>query len=128
MKFIALFILVGACNTGKPGNGKTDSASPATSQKDTIRTKLHASFTIELGTTMGTGFRWSLADSLYTGFLSLDSVKIYNDVQGMDNAPDQQVFYFTGIKKGQTKLHFIHSRPWKKDPPDKEKMYHVFIE
>lgn len=132
MKLIALIVLAGACNTcntGKPDSGKPDIPSPVTSQQDTIHLKLNSSFTVELGTTMGTGFRWSLADTLYREVLTFDSTRVLNDVQGKDNAPDTQVFYFTGIKKGKTKLHFIHARPWEKDiPPDKEKTFTVFIE
>jgi len=128
MKLIALLLLAGACNSGKPGPAKTGTTQPASPQ-DTVRVKVAGSFTIKLGTTMGTGFRWSLADSLYSDFLKLDSTKVYNDPQGKDNAPDTQVFYFTGIKKGIATLHFIHSRPWqKKDPPDKERIFHVYIE
>ena len=127
MKLLAFFVLAGACNTGKPAPGKTDAATPPASQQDTIRTKLNSPFTIELSTNMGTGFSWSLADSMYSEFLTLDSTVVLNDPEGKDNAPDNQVFYFTAVKKGETKLHFIHSRPWKKDPPDKERIFNVFI-
>lgn len=128
MKLLAIFVLAGACNTGKPEPGKTDSATPGTNLQDSIHTKLNTSFTIELSTNMGTGFSWSLADSSYSEFLTLDSTIVVNDPEGKDNAPDQQVFYFTAIRKGETKLHFIHSRPWKKkDPPDMERIFNVFI-
>ncbi len=129
MKLLALIVLAGACNTGKPDSGKPEIPHPVASQQDTIRVKLNASFIIELGTSMGTGFSWSLADSLYGGFLTLDSTKVLNNVEGKDNGPDTQQFYFTGIKKGATKLHFIHARPWdKKTLPDKERKFNVFIE
>jgi hypothetical protein len=129
MKLIMLLLIMGACNTGKPDNSKPESASPPASTGDTIRTKPAASFTIELGATLGTGFSWSLADTLYNSFLTLDSTKTLNDVQGKDNAPDTQLFFFTGRKKGETTLHFIHARPWRKqDPPDKKRTFTVIIE
>lgn len=129
MKLIALLLIISACNTGKSGNSQSDSALPAVNTRDTIRTLLKGSFTIELGTTMGTGFSWSLADTTYKSFLVLDSTKVLNDVEGKDNAPDTQQFFFTGIKKGETKLHFVRKRPWEKNvPPDKERMFTIFVE
>lgn len=129
MKLFALIAFIGACNTGKPDTAKPGIPPPDTSRQDTIRVKLNDPFTIELGTSMGTGFSWSLTDSLYRGFLTLDSTKVLNNVQGKDNGPDTQQFFFTAVRKGDTKLHFIHARPWQKDiPPDKERTFSVFIE
>ena len=130
MKLLSLLLLIiSACNTGKTVNSQSDSALPVDNPRDTIRTVLKGSFTIELGTTMGTGFSWSLADTMFKSFLVLDSTKVLNDVEGKDNAPDTQQFFFTGIKKGETKLHFIRTRPWEKNvPPDKERVFIIFVE
>jgi predicted secreted protein len=128
MKLIALLLIISACNTGKTVNSQSDTALPADIPRDTIRTVLNGSFKIELGTTMGTGFSWSLKDSMYKSFLVLDSTKVLNDVEGKDNAPDTQQFFFTGIKKGETKLHFIRKRSWENDPPDKQRIFNIFVE
>ncbi len=119
MKLIPLLLMAGACNTGKPD----------TTRQDTLRVQLNESFKIELGTSMGTGYSWRISDSSYLGSLSLDSTQVLNNVQGKDDGPDIQIFFFTARKKGETKLHFIRTRPWKKkDPPDKERTYTLLIE
>ena len=119
MKLIPLILLAGTCNTGKPD----------TTRQDTIRVQLNGSFRVELGTSMGTGYSWSIKDSSYQASLSLDSTQVLNNVQGKDDGPDTQVFFFTAIKKGEIKLHFIRTRPWKKkDPPDKERIYTILTE
>ena len=119
MKLIPLLLVAGACNTGKPD----------TTRQDTIRVTVNESFKIELGTSMGTGYSWSIKDSSYMGNLSLDSTRVLNNMQGKDDGPDTQVFFFTAIKKGETKLHFIRTRPWKKkDPPDKERIISILAE
>lgn len=129
MKLIALFVLLGACNTGKPGNSDPVSTETVNHIRDTVFTKLNSSFTIQLRTTMGTGFRWELADSLYGNFLILDSMKVWNNVGEKDNAPDTQVFYFTAIRQGVTKLRFFHARPWEKNiPPAEEREFLIQID
>ena len=52
MKLIPLLLVAGACNTGKPD----------TTRQDTIRVTVNESFKIELGTSMGTGYSWSIKD------------------------------------------------------------------
>ena len=129
MKLIVLFLLAGACNTGKPDSAVPVADKPDTTLQDTLRVNLHNSFTIELGTSMGTGFSWSLRDSSYRASLSLDSTTVLNNVEGKDDGPDIQVFYFTAIKKGETRLHFIRKRPWRKnDPPDKERIFNILAD
>jgi predicted secreted protein len=119
MKLFALLLFLNACN-----GTKTESTA-----QDTLRVKVNERFDIRLGTSMGTGFSWSVADSAYKTTLSLDSAYVILNPEGKDDAPETQVFVFRALQKGETRLHFIHSRPWrKKDPPDKEKKFVILAE
>ncbi|MGQ0738842.1 MAG: protease inhibitor I42 family protein [Bacteroidota bacterium] len=121
MKLLSLIFLISSCNAAK----EQSNVPPG----DTISVKVNTSFTIKLSTSMGTGYQWSPADSAWTGYMTLDSVTVVNNIEGRDDGPDTQVFYFTATKKGETKLHFIRTRPWKKkDPPDKEKVFTILAE
>jgi len=119
MKLFVLFALIGGCHTSKPD----------TASQDTIRVKINETFEIRLGTSMGTGYSWSPKDSAYQANFSLDSSYVINNVEGKDNGPDTQVFRFRALKKSETTLQFIHSRPWEKNkPPDKERSFRILIE
>ena len=119
MKLIPLLLLATSCGT----------ASHQQVSSDTIKAKVNEQFEIKLGTNMGTGFSWSLKDSAYRQFLSLDTVYTISNPEGKDNAPEIQVFRFTALKKSNTTLHFLHARPWRKEEkPDQEKQYLVIIE
>jgi predicted secreted protein len=119
MKLIPLLLLATSCGTASHQQVSTD----------TIKVKMKESFEIKLGTNMGTGYSWSLKDSAYRQFLSLDTVYTISNAEGKDNAPETQVFRFTALKKSNTTLHFLHARPWRKEEkPDQEKQYQVIIE
>ncbi len=78
---------------------------------------------------MGTGYSWSLADSAFTKFVSLDSTYTVPNPSGKEDGPETQVFRFKAVSSGETILRFVHGRPWKKEEkPDKEKSYQVFVE
>lgn len=121
MKLISLLLFFCACNTAKQP--------PVAGDTDTISVKLNDSFTIRLSTSMGTGYSWSLADSSWARNMSLDSVTVVNNVEGKDDGPDTQVFYFRAITKSTSVLHFLHKRPWEQSGKiNKEKKITVIIE
>jgi len=118
MKIVALLLLVQACNNSKPD----------TSMQDTIHVKRNETFEVKLAAVLGTGFRWMPADSAYQPFLRLDTTYTFQP-KDIDGEPEMQVFVFRGLKKGETTLHFVYKRSWKKkDPPDKQRKYTVIIE
>ncbi|MFM2338282.1 MAG: Chagasin family peptidase inhibitor [Bacteroidota bacterium] len=120
MKFVAAMLVLGACHSPNPADTLPD--------KYEIHTSLQQRFTIELNTSMGTGFSWQPIDSSYKQILRLDSVTVINNKVTEDGA-DTQVFHFTPIKKATIQLLFIRKRPWEKaDKRDKEKNIHVYIE
>ncbi len=118
MKFLALLLLCSSCATSNPD----------TASSDTIRVKVSETFELKLSAVMASGFSWSIADSAFMKFVSLDTTfTIANSDREGD--PELQVFRFRGIEKGEAKIHFIHIRPWRKtDPPTKEKWYDVIIQ
>lgn len=117
-----LLLLLFFCNCGTSQNGES---MPVT---DTIRVKAHERFTIQLPTSMGTGYSWTITDSAYTTNMSLDSVSVINNAQKEDGQ-DQQVFYFHALVKSNTKIPFIRKRSWEPDSKaDKEKTFTVIIE
>lgn len=119
MKLLALMLLSTACNSPQ----KADT----TITEDTIRTKINESLTIELSTSMGTGFSWQPLDSLYTDTIRLDSITVVNNKTKEDGA-DTQIFHFTPLKKGSITILFIRKRPWEKaDKRDKEKSITINI-
>ena len=119
MKLIPLLMLFSSCGTTVHNEAASD----------TIRVKTNEQFEIKLGTNMGTGYSWSLKDSTYRQYMSLDTIYTISNPEGKDNAPETQVYRFTALKKSSTTLHFLHARPWRKDEkPDQEKQYLVIIE
>lgn len=110
-----------ACNPAKKQAGSGEG--------DTLTVKQNSTFTIQLSTTMGTGYSWGLPDSSWTETLRLDSVSVINNVEGKDDGPDTQVFHFKALRKSTTRLHFIRKRPWESDDKaNKERNITVIIE
>lgn len=121
MKLLPLVLFFCACNTAKQ---PADMA-----EGDTLKVKVDSSFTIELSTSMGTGYSWGLADSAWTRNISLDSVTVINNLEGKDDGADTQIFHFKALKKSSTLLHFIRKRPWQgNDKANKERNITVIIE
>lgn len=120
MKILAVLLFFSACNS----SGKTNTQP----QGDTINTSINKAFTIELTTSMGTGYSWQPQDSLYKKNLRLDSVTVINNKSKEDGA-DTQIFHFTPIKKGTIEILFIRKRPWETiEKRDKEKKFTIVIE
>lgn len=121
MKLIICLFILSACDASKKQN--------STAVTDTITVKVNNSFTVELGTSMGTGYSWVLADSSWVNYLSLDSVTVKNNAEGKDDGQDLQVFHFHSHVKSNTILHFVRKRPWESnDKADKVKHITVIIE
>jgi predicted secreted protein len=118
MKFLAIVLVCSSCAASNPD----------TASSDTIRVKVNETFELKLSAVMASGFSWSLADSVFMKFVKLDTTyTIANSDREGD--PELQVFRFSGVKKGETKIHFIHVRPWRKtDPPTKEKLYDIIVQ
>lgn len=122
MKLFSILLLLSSCGTTAVYDTGSDSS-------DTVIVKNHESFEIKLATNLGTGYSWTLRDSAFTTFLSVDTLFTISNPQGIDNAMETQVFRFTALKTGSVRLHFLHKRPWKKDEkPDQEKEYLILIE
>jgi predicted secreted protein len=122
MKLLTLMLLIVACNSPKK-------ADTTPLPEDTVRTKVNKTFTVELSTSMGTGYSWSTSDSAYTKAIRLDSVTVINNVVGKDDGADTQIFHFTALAKNTITLLFIRKRPWEKaDKADKEKKFTIIIE
>jgi hypothetical protein len=61
--------------------------------------------------------------------MTLDSIKVVNNIEGKDDGPDTQVFYFRARAKSSNQLHFIRKRPWEgNDLADKERTFTITIE
>jgi predicted secreted protein len=124
MKLLLLSLACAACGASNTSVKDTGSVSTG----DTIIVKVNEFFEVKLGAVMASGYSWSIADSNYTSFAKLDTTfAILNSDREGD--PETQVFRFKAINKGETVLHFIHVRPWRKtDPPTKEKKYKLTIQ
>jgi predicted secreted protein len=115
MKILPLLAILAGCGT---------TSHPASS--DTIQVKVNETFEIKLGSSLGTGYSWTLADSAWRQYLSLDTTYVINDPQQKDNGPDTQVFRFRALSKGESALHFDYRQPWKKEEaPSKQRSYTV---
>lgn len=118
MKLITLLLLLGSCHPVSRPAGPGDS----------ISVKKGGTFDISLAVNLGNGYSWSISDSAFSAFLSLDTQFVRTNVRDVDNGPEEQVFRFRALKKGTTQLHFRLRRPWRKeDPPLQEKEYQVTI-
>lgn len=118
VKLLALLFMANACNGNKI----------VTAGDDTIRIKHGETFEIKLGAVLGTGFRWMIRDTTYKDYIRLDTSYTIQS-RDIDGEPETQIFLFTGLKKGNTTLHFVYRRSWKKkDPPDKVKDFTILID
>ncbi|HEV7780087.1 MAG TPA: protease inhibitor I42 family protein [Chitinophagaceae bacterium] len=136
MKVLTLLIFLYACgaspkseSTKSPQNPESNNPADTTSVKtDSITVKVNETFTIKLGTSMGTGYAWSTTDSTYSKNISLDSVSVISNTEGKEDGADLQVFHFRALVKSTTVLDFIHKRSWEpSEKADKQKKYTVII-
>jgi predicted secreted protein len=120
MKLLTFLLLIAACNSPK----KADSTPP----EDTVMAMVNKTFTIQLSTSMGTGYSWSPIDAAYTKTIRLDSVTVVNNIVGKDDGADTQIFHFTALTKNTISILFIRKRPWEEaDKADKEKKFTIII-
>jgi predicted secreted protein len=120
MKLLIVMLFMAGCNSPQ----KADTALST----DTIRATVNKPSSIELSTSMGTGYSWQPIDSLYTGTIRIDSVTVVNNKTKEDGA-DTQIFHFTPLKKGNITILFIRKRPWESaDKRDKEKSITINID
>lgn len=127
MKVLTLLLFLYAC--GASNKGESPQAPDGNNPTDTIRVKVNETFSIKLGTSMGTGYSWTTTDSAYTKNMSLDSVTIISNTEGKEDGADLQVFHFRALVKSITQLGYIHKRSWEaNDKADKQKKYTVIIE
>ncbi len=121
MKLFALLLFISACNSPQQTN--------QTPGADTIVADLNKPFTIELTTSLGTGYSWAPIDSAYKKLIRLDSTTTVNNITGKEDGTDLQIFHFTGIAKGTIECLFIRKRPWEaNDKRDKEKKFTITIQ
>jgi predicted secreted protein len=118
MKWIVFLLLMGSCHPTARQNGG-----------DTLTVKKGDSFDIPLAVNLGSGYSWVLRDSAFENLLRADTQFIRTNVRDVDNGPEEQVFRFVALKKGETRLRFLLQRPWKKEEaPREEKEYRIIIQ
>lgn len=77
--------------------------------------KKDSEFVIEIRTSLGTGNRWMLEDSLDKKYLTLVRSFIVTDSTEMAARPDLQTFVFKALQSGSSTISFVYKRPWRKN-------------
>ncbi|RYY56833.1 MAG: hypothetical protein EOO09_04995 [Chitinophagaceae bacterium] len=115
MKYLILLLTLIACKmnySAQPEASKATTAAAATDS--TVSVRVDSQFTISLRGSLGSGYNWTLNDSLDTSFLELVNQDIVSDKTESAAKPDLQRFRFQAKKPGKQTLRFIYKRPWKK--------------
>lgn len=118
MRLPLYLLLLGSCHP----------ASRPAATGDSLYIKKGATFEITLSVNLGSGYSWSLADSAFSSLLRGDTQFVRTNVRDIDNGPEEQVFRFTALAAGKTRLSFRLARPWKKEePPLQKKEYDITV-
>ncbi len=119
MKLLLLSLFFMSCD---------NSRQTATGSDSIIKTRLNQPFEIRLEADFSAGYSWSVADSSYKTYLSLDTVLSVNKTD-KDGSPSIQVMRFHGLKTGEYRLHLIYTHPWMEfAKPKKEAHYTIRIQ
>lgn len=127
MKILSVLLIINACinSTNHPANPNILSSQ---SMKDTtITVQVNDSFAISLPVSMGTGYRWELADSLDKKLVSLINIIYKDSDNSIPGSTGIQTFVFRALSRGKTKIHLMHLQYWSKDSKNDEKEYNIII-
>lgn len=101
--------------------------SPAFSKENTLTVNVGENFQIELDSNITTGYQWKIAKPLKKSLIKLKSSRYINLQPNVMGAGGKEIWTFTALKKGKTKINFAYSRAWEKTKPAKQKIYTVEI-
>ncbi len=99
-------------------------------QDTTIVVDSGSDFELRLPSQIGTGYRWQLADSLDSRYLSLSNRRYADGTSDLDGGEEVEIWTFRALQKGKTTITLFYQAAWQKeqDPASKQRRVSVNIQ